>query len=210
MDAEYYLSLNYRLSVYKDDEGEFIVEVPDFPGCAADGRTAEEAFENVRSAMRAWVEARLEAGLAVPEPRASAEFSGRLVVRMPRSLHQRLAFRADEEGISLNQYIVSLLSAGSTAAVAAGTPLPTAATIRYIAPTSEPGRVVCSLVGQSGNLVGTGVFAYRDASGNSGWQWGQDLIPWSGLYPEVTLANQANPTVGNKVRMIPESKTRVA
>jgi len=110
---EYYLSLNYRSSVYRDDEGDFIVEVPDLPGCAADGKTPDEAFNNLKSAMRSWIESRTASGLEIPEPRSSEQYSGRLLIRMPKYLHERLSHQAANEGVSLNQYMVSLLSEAS-------------------------------------------------------------------------------------------------
>ena len=111
--VEHYLSLNYRTDVYRDDEGDFVVKVPELPGCVADGKTPNEAFENLGNAMRAWVESRLAGGLDVPEPKASTAYSGRLVIRMPRYLHGRLAGQAENEGVSLNHYMVSLLSEAS-------------------------------------------------------------------------------------------------
>ncbi|MGH9467388.1 MAG: toxin-antitoxin system HicB family antitoxin [Terriglobales bacterium] len=108
------LRLNYRTTVYLDDEGDFIVEVPDLPGLAADGKTPDEAFAELEHAKRAWMESRRSAKLPIPEPQPIPEYSGRLVVRMPRSLHARLANQAGLEGVSLNQYIVSLLADGST------------------------------------------------------------------------------------------------
>ncbi len=112
--VEHYLGLNYRTTVYRDDEGDFIVKVPELPGCIADGKTPNEAFENLRSAMRSWVESRMKAGLDIPEPRSTEDFSGRVLLRMPRYLHERLSHQAETEGISLNQYMVSLLSEASS------------------------------------------------------------------------------------------------
>jgi len=116
--VEYYLGLNYRTSVYRDDEGDFIVKVAELPGCIADGKTPNEAFDNVKSAMRSWIESRMQAGLEVPEPRSTEEFSGRVLLRMPRYLHERLSQQAETEGVSLNQYMVSLLSEASAVAQA--------------------------------------------------------------------------------------------
>lgn len=42
--------------------------------------------------------------------RTGNDYSGRLLLRMPKTLHQRLAEAAEKEGVSLNQYIVFLLS----------------------------------------------------------------------------------------------------
>src|SRR5216684_1995039 len=106
--VEHYLSLNYKTSVYRDDEGDFIVEAAGLPGCVADGKTPNEAFENLYKAMRSWIESRIEAGLDIPEPKSTGGFSGRVLLRMPRYLHQRLSEQAENEGASLNQYMVSL------------------------------------------------------------------------------------------------------
>lgn len=108
--VEHYLSLNYPISIYKDDEGDYVAEVDDLRGCVADGANPSEAFENARAAMRAWIESRLKAGLGVPEPRADEEFRGKVLLRMPRWLHRRLAREARAETSSLNQYMVSLLA----------------------------------------------------------------------------------------------------
>lgn len=109
-----FLKLNYRESVYKDEDGDFVVVVDDLPGCVTHGATKAEAFENVEEAKRAWMESRVAAGLEIPRPRSREEYSGRVLVRMPRTLHRALSNQAQYEGVSLNQHIVSLLSAGCT------------------------------------------------------------------------------------------------
>ena len=109
-NAAYYMALNYRKIVNKDDEGTFIVEVPELPGCAADGDSIEEAFANLNDAMEVWLESRLESGQDIPEPRGTETFSGKFVVRIPKRLHQVLAEQAEADNCSLNQYVVSLLS----------------------------------------------------------------------------------------------------
>jgi antitoxin HicB len=112
-NLDYYLSLNYHNTVTQDDDGDYIVEVQELPGCVADGETPNEAFENLHEAMKAWLGSRLEAGLEVPEPRAEEDFSGKILVRMARYLHQRLASQSTREGVSLNQHIVVLLADAS-------------------------------------------------------------------------------------------------
>lgn len=107
-----YLSLNYHKRLYQDD-GDWIIEVDDLPGCIADGGTPDEAVENLRHAMRSWIESRLAAGLEVPEPSGAEEYSGKILVRMPRFLHRRLSLQAKAEGVSLNQYLGSLLADAS-------------------------------------------------------------------------------------------------
>ena len=110
---DYYLSLKYPASVYQDEDGDYILEVDDLPGCLADGKTPSEAFENLREAKRSWMESRHAAGLEIPEPKQIEDYSGSIIVRMPRSLHRRLSEQAKAEDVSLNQYMVALLSTAS-------------------------------------------------------------------------------------------------
>ena len=109
---DHYLALNYHKRLYQDDEGEWVVEIDDLPGCIADGKTPDEAVENSREAMRSWMESRTSSGLDIPEPSIADDYSGRILLRMPKYVHRRLAIQAQQEGSSLNQYIVSLLSFG--------------------------------------------------------------------------------------------------
>jgi hypothetical protein len=59
----------------------------------------------IQDAMRAWIEVSLEDGDPIPEPRPLEDYSGKFVVRVPRSLHRDLVETASREGVSLNQYI---------------------------------------------------------------------------------------------------------
>jgi len=107
-----YLALNYHRRLYQDDEDDWVAEVDDLSGCIADGKTPDEAIANSREAMRAWMESRISSGLDIPEPSIADDYSGRILLRMPKYIHRRLAIQAQQEGSSLNQYIVSLLSYG--------------------------------------------------------------------------------------------------
>jgi RNA polymerase sigma factor (sigma-70 family) len=84
--------------------------VEELPGCAAHGATAEEAARGVEAAMRDWIADALEHGRDVPKARSAASHSGRLLVRMPQSLHAELARVAEREEISLNQFITGSLA----------------------------------------------------------------------------------------------------
>jgi predicted RNase H-like HicB family nuclease len=60
----------YEVIIYWSAEDEaFIAEVPELPGCAADGLTYETALANVRVVIDEWIETALELGRTVPEPR---------------------------------------------------------------------------------------------------------------------------------------------
>lgn len=60
----------YELVIYwsKEDEA-FIVEVPELPGCIADGATYEEAVANAQTAIREWVETAEAIGRPIPQPK---------------------------------------------------------------------------------------------------------------------------------------------
>jgi predicted RNase H-like HicB family nuclease len=62
--------IQYELILYwsKQDQA-FIAEVPELPGCAADGATYQEAVVNAERVIREWIETARELGRAVPEPR---------------------------------------------------------------------------------------------------------------------------------------------
>jgi len=109
-NLEYYLGLPYRVVLYPSPEGGFAVEVPDLPGCISQGQTVQEALDMIEDAKRCWIADALERGEPVPEPSSEEAYSGRILVRAPKSLHRALAERAKEEGVSLNQYIVYQLA----------------------------------------------------------------------------------------------------
>lgn len=93
----------------KDEGGGFLVTFPDLPGCMSDGETPEEALANAKEAFEAWTAAAKTWRRGIPKPFAGRG-SGRFMARVPKSLHARLAARAQEEGVSLNTLVVSLLS----------------------------------------------------------------------------------------------------
>jgi len=60
----------YEIIIYwSKEDGVFIAEVPELPGCMAHGDTQEEALSNVKEAMRLWVDTAREFGDPVPEPK---------------------------------------------------------------------------------------------------------------------------------------------
>lgn len=67
---EDYLRMNYTMEVIKDpDEGGFVVSFPELPGCLTCGQTLENALANALDAKKAWLEAALEDGLVIQEPK---------------------------------------------------------------------------------------------------------------------------------------------
>lgn len=58
-----------RIIYWSDDDNSFIVEVPELPGCMADGASVEEAIQNSELIIKEWIEVALERGHKVPEPK---------------------------------------------------------------------------------------------------------------------------------------------
>jgi predicted RNase H-like HicB family nuclease len=56
-----------QVLLYPGDDGYFVVEVPSLPGCVTQGKTREEALENAKEAIQAYIEALEQDGLPVPE-----------------------------------------------------------------------------------------------------------------------------------------------
>ena len=109
--VEYYMSLPYKIELYPDvEEGGYAVACPELPGCLSCGDTIEECIESIEEAKFAWITASLEDGDEIPEPSNKDDYSGQFKIRMPKSLHKKLAEHSKEEGISMNQYCVYLLS----------------------------------------------------------------------------------------------------
>lgn len=58
-----------RIIYWSDDDEKWIVEVPELPGCTADGATPQEALANVEVIMAEWIETAKEIGREIPEHR---------------------------------------------------------------------------------------------------------------------------------------------
>ena len=60
----------YEVIIYWSSEGEaFIAEIPELPGCMADGATREEALSNAHVVIQEWIETAKELGREIPEPK---------------------------------------------------------------------------------------------------------------------------------------------
>jgi predicted RNase H-like HicB family nuclease len=102
----------YPVTLVRDEtEGaEWVATVDVLPGCNARGSTPDEAVERVAAAVAAWVETAEREGKEIPEPKSAQSHSGRLLLRMPQTLHAELARAAERERVSLNQFITDALS----------------------------------------------------------------------------------------------------
>jgi predicted RNase H-like HicB family nuclease len=66
----------YEMIIYWSDEDKaFIVEVPELPGCAADGRTYREAVANAETIIKEWIETARDLERPVPEPKGRLRYA---------------------------------------------------------------------------------------------------------------------------------------
>ncbi|GAB4446997.1 MAG: toxin-antitoxin system HicB family antitoxin [Anaerolineae bacterium] len=113
-NLDYYLTLPYPIRIYPEPDGSgYTAEVVDLPGCITCADTLPELWDLIEDAKRGWLELALADGNPIPEPSLPAvkeELSGKLTVRVPRSLHRKLIEQAQREGVSLNQFINASLA----------------------------------------------------------------------------------------------------
>ena len=100
----------YPVTLVREESGEWVATIDVLPGCNARGASPDEALERVAGAVAAWVETAEQEGKEVPEPKSAQSHSGRLLLRMPQTLHAELARAAERERVSLNQFITDALS----------------------------------------------------------------------------------------------------
>lgn len=105
-----YLAKAYTRELIRNEDGTWLARVMELQGCMSEGKTEKEALKNLGDAMRGWIEVAIEDGDLIPEPLGSRSFSGKFVIRVPRTMHRDLAKRAEVEGVSLNQVVVVVLA----------------------------------------------------------------------------------------------------
>lgn len=110
MSASEHLKKPYARVLVPETDGSYRAEIMEFPGCIALGDTQAEALESLERVAESWIEATIEIGQKIPEPNECQEYSGRLVVRLPKSAHRQAARLAAVDGVSLNTFIVAAIS----------------------------------------------------------------------------------------------------
>jgi len=111
ISSEDYLKQPYSRIIVPDDAGGYSAEILEFPGCFAQGDTPDEAYNNLEEAAKGWIESSLERGLEIPAPSLTIGYNGRIALRLPKSTHRLASQMAERDGVSLNQFLVSSVSA---------------------------------------------------------------------------------------------------
>jgi antitoxin HicB len=111
-ELEYYAGLPYTVIVEQWDDGEgpyWVARIAELPHCLIHADTPEEVIKEIQEVKMDWIKSNLERGLRIPEPRPR-KYSGQIRLRISPSLHKLLAYRAETEGMSLNQYMATALA----------------------------------------------------------------------------------------------------
>lgn len=95
---------------WSDEDNGFIATVPELQGLSAFGETQEEALKELQLAAEVFLESLKSSGEVLPPPNKLVQYSGQIRLRMPKRLHAELASEAENEGISLNLHMVTILA----------------------------------------------------------------------------------------------------
>ena len=99
------LARPYVRRLLPDEQGGYTAYIHEFPGCVAEGDTADEALFNLDKAAISWLAVSLAHGQTIAEPLQPFGYSGRIALRIPRSLHQDVAELAQTQECSVNQLL---------------------------------------------------------------------------------------------------------
>ncbi len=109
--------MKYGFTSYKTEvEGHefWVVESEDLKGCVAQGDTLAEALAQFEINEADWLDTATEVGIPIPKQsiRELSEYSGKLSLRIPKSLHKELAYVAKREEVSINQLLNTYIAKG--------------------------------------------------------------------------------------------------
>ena len=109
---EHYMSLPYTMTVrYRPEQGGYYVAgYVELPDLNMTGNTPEEAVKELLTEKPEWFGECLKLGINIPRPVEPQKYSGKIVVRIPPSMHESLIKLADLEGVSLNQFMLMSLA----------------------------------------------------------------------------------------------------
>jgi predicted RNase H-like HicB family nuclease len=113
---KYYLNLPYKTVLeYEPDDKTWVAFCPDLGRgtCYAIGESKLEALALLEESKKIILQYAIAEGKEIPEPALIDEAdlpSGNFIIRVPKTTHRKLKVEAENEGVSLNQYVLSVLS----------------------------------------------------------------------------------------------------
>ena len=99
----------YRIT-WSEEDKEYVGLCVEFPGLSWLAGEAELALKGIRDVVEDVINDMKESGESPPLPLSLRKFSGKFMVRIPPTVHRRLAIQAAEEGISLNRLVSEKLT----------------------------------------------------------------------------------------------------
>ncbi len=110
--VEEYLALPYTMVVrWSQDDNLYVARVKEISGCTGHGSNESEALAMVRENLGEWIAFCIQSGDSVPVPEESDELpSGKWLQRVPRTLHASLISCANDDEVSLNQFVMMVLA----------------------------------------------------------------------------------------------------
>jgi predicted RNase H-like HicB family nuclease len=100
----------YPYRVEPDEEGGYVIVYPDLPGCMTQVEDAAEIGPMAEEIRELWLETAKAHSMTIPPASPTPSYSGKLVVKVPRTLHRDLAESAAREKVSLDEYVAMLLA----------------------------------------------------------------------------------------------------
>jgi len=98
----------FRIEWSEEDEV-YIGRCLEFPGLAAHSHSPEDVLKEIKVVVQETLIWLAEDKKEAPVPLGKKKFKGNLSLRVPPALHRELAIKSAEEGVSVNQYILSRL-----------------------------------------------------------------------------------------------------
>lgn len=99
-----------RKVFFSKEDKAWIALTPELPGCSAFGKSPERALKELNTAIELWLDTAKAKKWNVPTPVASKTPAGKVLLRLPKELHQEYLSLAAKEGISLNQFMLYVLA----------------------------------------------------------------------------------------------------
>ncbi len=98
----------YRIE-WSEEDKTHVARCLEFHSLAAHGETAEQALYEIKKVIKETIKWLKEDKEPIPEPLGLKKFKGNLTLRVPPDIHRELAIKSAEEGVSINQFILSKL-----------------------------------------------------------------------------------------------------
>jgi len=98
----------YRIEWSEEDQI-YLARCLEFPGLSAHADANEKALQQIKYVVSEAIEWLREDKRDIPKPLGLKKYKGKLTLRVPPEVHRKLAVKSAEEGVSINQYIISKL-----------------------------------------------------------------------------------------------------